>query len=72
MMNKENEMDLLQAIEIIENDIENDQENPTEDEYRCAWQFLVDTGHAWNLQGWYGRTATDLIESGFIQGRITG
>jgi len=31
-----------------------------------AWQHLHDTGLAYNLQGWFGRTARDLIERGVI------
>lgn len=32
-----------------------------------AWQTLIDTGMAWRLQGWFGRTAMDLIEQGVCQ-----
>jgi hypothetical protein len=38
----------------------------TEEEVIEAWQYLVDTGLAWTLQGWFGRTAADLIEAGVI------
>ena len=31
-----------------------------------AWQYLHDTGHAYKLQGWFGRTARDLINEGII------
>jgi len=38
-----------------------------------AWQHLVDTGLAWQLQGWFGRTAAQLIESGIVkQGGTNG
>ena len=42
-----------------------------EDEVIEAWQYLVDTGLAWQLQGWYGRTAQCLIEEGRINARAT-
>jgi len=29
-----------------------------------AWQHLIDTGQCWQLQGWFGRTATYLIQEG--------
>jgi hypothetical protein len=36
----------------------------TEEEQLEAWQFLIDSGLAWSLQGWFGRTAASLIENG--------
>ena len=32
-----------------------------------AWQFLHNSGSAYKLQGWYGRTARDLINEGIIK-----
>jgi hypothetical protein len=29
-----------------------------------AWQYLIDLGLVWSLQGWYGRTAARLIAGG--------
>ncbi len=40
------------------------EEVETEEEYLNAWQHLIDTGIVWTLQGFFGRTATDLIEQG--------
>ena len=38
-----------------------------EDEIIEAWQYLHDTGLAYKLQGWFGRTAQNLLKSGEIQ-----
>lgn len=31
------------------------------------FQYLVDSEMVWNLQGHYGRTATALIDAGYVQ-----
>ena len=35
-----------------------------EEAYFAAWQHLIDTGMAWQLQGFFGRTAAAFIEDG--------
>jgi len=34
------------------------------EQYIAAWQHLIDTGLVWQLQGWFGRTAENLIKAG--------
>jgi hypothetical protein len=50
-----------QAVGLAEGWIEG-----TEDQILDAWQHLHDTGLAYKLQGWFGRTAQDLLKSGYI------
>ena len=56
-------MDSFTAVGIAEGFIEADNEQQIID----AWQYLVDTGMAWKLQGWFGRTAMSLIEQGVLK-----
>ena len=42
-------------------------EAKSEEQYIAAWQHLIDTGLAWQLQGWFGRTAMHLIEEGICR-----
>ena len=39
-------------------------ECPDEETYIAAWQHLINTGLCWQLQGWFGRTATHMIKEG--------
>jgi hypothetical protein len=41
-------------------------EEGTEEEIIAAWQYLHDTKLAYQLQGWFGRAVSDLIERGII------
>jgi len=42
-------------------------EAESEEQVINAWQHLHDTGLAYKLQGWFGRTAQSLLEQGIIQ-----
>ena len=55
-------MDNYTAIGIAEGFVEAENEQQVIE----AWQHLHDTRLAYQLQGWFGRTATDLIEQGII------
>ena len=39
----------------------------TQELYIEAWQYLINTGTCWNLQGWFGRQAAHLIEEGLCK-----
>ena len=55
------EMTPINAVLIAEGEIEADQDTQIE-----AWQYLVDTGIAWSLQGSFGRMAQELIDQDVI------
>ena len=55
-------MNQFNAVGIAEGFVE----ASSEEEVIEAWQYLVDTGLAWQLQGWFGRTSNELIENGII------
>ena len=43
---------------------EGEQEPESDEQYIQAWQHLIDTGLAWSLQGFFGRTASVMIQQG--------
>jgi hypothetical protein len=55
------EMTPINAVLIAEGEIDTDQDTQIE-----AWQYLVDTGLAWSLQGSFGRMAQQLIDQEVI------
>ena len=50
---------LLEAVQIAEGEVEVE-----EDKFIATWQWLIDTGPAWKLQGFYGRAAACYIQNG--------
>ena len=56
-------MDVHQAVGRAEGYIPCD----TAEEEIEAWQYLIDTGLVFKLQGSFGRTAVDLIEQGICK-----
>jgi hypothetical protein len=41
-------------------------ENATQEETIEAWAYLIKSGLCFQLQGFFGRTASNLIEEGYI------
>ena len=41
-------------------------EAESEEQVVEAWQFLLDTGLVWQLQGFFGRTAVSMIREGVL------
>lgn len=58
----ETEMDMFTAVAIAEGMVEAD-----DDETLDAYQYLVETGIIWKLQGSFGRVAQHLIDAGLIK-----
>ena len=58
--------ELHTAVGICDGHIRSD----TVDEGLKAWQFLIDTGMCWQLQGWFSRQANNLILAGVCKQKI--
>lgn len=56
-------MTLYDAVAIAEGFCEHE---PTLEETLEAWAHLIETGHCWQLQGWFGRNAESFIKDGII------
>lgn len=63
MVKKNNKMTDYEATGLAEGFISAESEEQVID----AWQHLHDTGLAYKLQGWFGRTAQNLLKQGIIQ-----
>ena len=63
-MVKETKMTPYLATAIAEGFCEG--EGATREQQIEAWQYLHDTGLAYKLQGWFGRTAQFLLKEGYI------
>ena len=57
-------LDDFTAVGIAEGFIE---EDASKQRVIQAWQYLLDTGLCWKLQGWFGRTANNMIKEGVIK-----
>ncbi len=53
---------MIPSIEFI---INFESGNATHEETISEFQKMIDTGVVWHLQGFYGRTAAQLIEAGY-------
>lgn len=60
-------MDNFQAAMIADGEWELAGVEPSEEAYIAAFQHMVETGIAWQLQGRIGREARAMIEAGVVR-----
>ena len=65
-LEKELVMDVHQAVGRAEGYIPCE----TAEEEIDAWQYLIDTGFAWQLQGWFGRQSDFLIKNKICTAKV--
>ena len=58
--------ELHNAVGICDGHIRSD----TVQEELKAWQFLIDTGMCWQLEGWFSRQANNLLQAGVCKEKI--
>jgi hypothetical protein len=56
----------MKSGDLIDSIMKYEEGKMSEKEEISFFQYLVNSGVAWTLQGHYGRTAMDLIEEGLV------
>jgi hypothetical protein len=54
-------------VQLVDQLIAYEEGQVTEDEQIALFQYLIDTGTCWHLEGHYHRVAATLIEAGLIK-----